>query len=62
MWPTWVFSLMLIVAGCLALFLFWELLRDVNCTLARWWIARRNQRQIQQWEAARSARLREVLR
>lgn len=41
MWPTWVFSLMALIAALLSLFLAWELIKDINAKCARWWKARR---------------------
>lgn len=60
MWPTWVFLLMLIVAGILAIFLLWPVITYGNKALAYWWRARRIHRDHVQYVARKQAFAREA--
>lgn len=62
MWPDWTFYGMAMLAAFLFGVLCVPMGKEINCTLADWWIARRNQQRITQWEGQRAARMREGVR
>lgn len=62
MWPNWMFVLMAMLAAFLFGILCYPAVRELNATLACWWITRRNNRVLQFWERQRAERMREVLR